>query len=197
MEKLLFSAVALLILVPIIYFLPLGFTFKGKIRILVAALFISLFSAFTAPIFASWQTIVIAVLLISLVSYLMAKKSTNDVEPTEERETEEEELEKRPVQDGFSNEREQMNKDAEIESLVFDMEVQEKNQTLFRTEKEQPTIGELDELHELKFDDKFSVDEAPKVETIESELDEDFWERLMEGDELEILEENREPVGRK
>lgn len=56
------------------YFLPLGFSFHGKLVLLLAASVIALLGLFATPIMPLWQTILIVVLLIGVSSYLLTGK---------------------------------------------------------------------------------------------------------------------------
>jgi hypothetical protein len=73
-ESLLFAGIAFVILVPIIYFLPLGFSLRGKVFIIAAAFLISLVGLLAAPIMPFWQTLLIEILLIGVTAYFMFKR---------------------------------------------------------------------------------------------------------------------------
>jgi hypothetical protein len=73
-ESLLFAGIAFVILVPIIYFLPLGFSLRGKVFIIASALLVSLVGLLAAPIMPFWQTLLIEVLLIGITSYFLFKR---------------------------------------------------------------------------------------------------------------------------
>lgn len=74
MEELIGSVVSLIILVPIIYFLPLGLSKKGKgLVILIAFLFANL-GMLAKSIFHIWQTALILLLLTILTVYILDKR---------------------------------------------------------------------------------------------------------------------------
>ncbi|WP_053364238.1 hypothetical protein [Bacillus sp. FJAT-27251] len=74
MENVLFAGIAMVILVPIIYFLPLGFSLRGKVYIVTASLLIATVGLLAAPIMPLWQTLLIEVLLIGITAYFMFKR---------------------------------------------------------------------------------------------------------------------------
>ncbi|WP_404329433.1 hypothetical protein [Mesobacillus maritimus] len=74
MESLIFASIALLIMIPIMYFLPLGFSFRGKLLIIAASLMISVVGLLATPILSLWQSGLIVVLLIGVSTYLMNGK---------------------------------------------------------------------------------------------------------------------------
>ncbi|MGJ7920540.1 hypothetical protein [Neobacillus sp. LXY-4] len=73
MENLIFTGISLLILLPIIYFLPIGFTVKGKVFIVVASFLLSLVGLGASLVFPIWQTGLILLLLVTASAYLLMK----------------------------------------------------------------------------------------------------------------------------
>lgn len=74
MESFIFAIIALLIMIPIMYFLPLGFSRRGRAVIIGAALIISLMVQLTTSIMSIGQALLIAILLIGSVGYFLTKK---------------------------------------------------------------------------------------------------------------------------
>jgi hypothetical protein len=74
MDSFILAGVSLLILLPIVYFLPLGFTVKGKVFIVVASLLIGLFGLVSAAVFPLWQTALILLVFVGSLAYLMSKR---------------------------------------------------------------------------------------------------------------------------
>lgn len=75
MESYILAGVSLLILIPILYFLPLGFTLKGKVFVVFASLLIGMFGLISAAVFPLWQTGLILLLFVSSIAYLMSKRN--------------------------------------------------------------------------------------------------------------------------
>ncbi|NMD70535.1 hypothetical protein HHO41_09545 [Bacillus sp. DNRA2] len=75
MESYILAGVSLLILIPILYFLPLGFTIKGKVFVVLASLLIGMFGLISAAVFPLWQTGLILLLFVSSLAYLMSKRN--------------------------------------------------------------------------------------------------------------------------
>ncbi|MED4037475.1 hypothetical protein [Niallia taxi] len=67
---------SLILIVPIVYFLPLGFTKKGKWWIIGAALFTSVCGLLTQKVFEWWQTVLFMLLFLIIFTYLFIKKSS-------------------------------------------------------------------------------------------------------------------------
>lgn len=74
MEELIVSVVSLLILVPIIYFLPLGLTNKGKGIVIIIAFIFANLAILAKNSFSLWQTGLIILLLTFLTVYILDKK---------------------------------------------------------------------------------------------------------------------------
>lgn len=83
-ESLIFASIAMLIIIPVMYFLPLGFSFRGKLLIIAASLMISLVGLLATPIMSLWQSGMIVVLLIGVSTYFMNGKIPLSGEPIEE-----------------------------------------------------------------------------------------------------------------
>ena len=85
MVSFLFAGIALLVLLPILYFLPLGFSLKGKGVIFALSLVISLVGLIATPILQLWQIGLILLLFVGLAAYLLTNKIEGFMEvPTEE-----------------------------------------------------------------------------------------------------------------
>ena len=85
MVSFLFAGIALLVLLPILYFLPLGFSLKGKGVIFALSLVISLVGLIATPILQLWQIGLILLLFVGLAAYLLKNKIEGFMEvPTEE-----------------------------------------------------------------------------------------------------------------
>ncbi|MEI2462683.1 hypothetical protein [Niallia taxi] len=79
---------SLILIVPIVYFLPLGFTKKGKWWIIGAALFTSVCGLLTQKNFEWWQTVLFMLLFLIIFTYLFIKKSSEMMFEAEEDEEE-------------------------------------------------------------------------------------------------------------
>lgn len=74
MESLLFAVIALVIVFPILYFVPMGFTTKGKISIVLSAFLVGVLGLLAPTVFEVWQTGLILLLVVSALVYLFDKK---------------------------------------------------------------------------------------------------------------------------
>ncbi|WP_251549401.1 hypothetical protein [Neobacillus muris] len=79
MQTLLWAAVSLVILVPIIYYLPLGITARGKWGIIGISFILAVIGLFANAVFPMWKTIIIILLLIGLIVYFMNKRFSNSL----------------------------------------------------------------------------------------------------------------------
>ena len=77
---------SLILIVPIVYFLPLGFTKKGKWWIIGAALFTSVCGLLTQRFFAWWQTVLLMLLFLIVFTYIFIKKSPEMIFEAEDEE---------------------------------------------------------------------------------------------------------------
>lgn len=74
MEELLASVVSLMILIPIIYFLPIGFTNKGKGLLVLLAFIFANIGILAKSNFPLWQSALLLLLLITLTVYIVDKR---------------------------------------------------------------------------------------------------------------------------
>lgn len=73
-ELLIFSLISLIILIPIIYFLPLNLTKQGKMTVIAVSFLIALAGLLTKVFMQLWQSVLLLVGLILLLSMLLTKK---------------------------------------------------------------------------------------------------------------------------
>jgi hypothetical protein len=74
LESLVIAIISLLIILPIIYFLPIGFTKKGKLLILFCAFIVFSIGIALKSILSVWQTGLVLILLAIGASYLIGKR---------------------------------------------------------------------------------------------------------------------------
>lgn len=81
---LIFSLISLIILIPIIYFLPLKLTLKGKITVIAISFLIAIAGLLTKVFMQLWQSILLLVGLILLLSMILTKKYSPELFPVSE-----------------------------------------------------------------------------------------------------------------
>ncbi|MBO0960706.1 hypothetical protein J1P26_13460 [Neobacillus sp. MM2021_6] len=74
MNSIIFVCLSVIVVAPILYFLPLGFTTKGKMFILGTSFVLALLGILSGSVFAVWQTVLILFLLIVLTTLLGYKR---------------------------------------------------------------------------------------------------------------------------
>ncbi|MEH7236189.1 hypothetical protein [Bacillus sp. JJ1562] len=74
MESLVIALISLLLVLPIIYFLPLGFTRKGKLLILFCAFIVFIIGIAARTVMGVWQIGLVLILLAIGFSYLISKR---------------------------------------------------------------------------------------------------------------------------
>lgn len=79
LESLVIAIISLLIILPIIYFLPIGFTKKGKLLILFCAFIVFSIGIALKTVMSVWQTGLVLILLTIGASYLIGKKYGNQL----------------------------------------------------------------------------------------------------------------------
>lgn len=97
MEILLFTIGSLVVLVPIVYILPLGLSKRGKAVVLMTAFLIAILGILATPVLPLWQTSLIVMLIIGMVSYFMNNRIGNLLFTVEEENVLVEEIEPAPV----------------------------------------------------------------------------------------------------
>lgn len=70
-----FALLSLILLIPVIIFLPIGINWKGKAAVTVSALFISLVGLAATSVFPLWESLLISLLLFMCVIYMIGKRS--------------------------------------------------------------------------------------------------------------------------
>ncbi|USK53925.1 hypothetical protein LIS82_20300 [Cytobacillus solani] len=81
MENLLLAVISLVILVPIIYFLPLGLSSKGKILVIIISFFLANLGLLAQLSFPLWQTSLILLLLVFLSSIVIDSRLRKIIYP--------------------------------------------------------------------------------------------------------------------
>ncbi|WP_174729822.1 hypothetical protein [Mesobacillus harenae] len=74
METFVFALASLLLLVPIIYFIPIGLTSRGKGLLVIVSFLIAMLSLFLQGTVQLWQTLLVLLLLAVSIGYIMDKR---------------------------------------------------------------------------------------------------------------------------
>lgn len=103
MESLLFALMSIVILFPILYFLPIGFSIRGKITVLIVSLLIVLLGLMASQVVPLWQTLLLELLVVGIVTYLLNQRLGNMLFATvEDDEVFEEENHSKSVLEGLN-----------------------------------------------------------------------------------------------
>ncbi|MFB9989153.1 hypothetical protein ACFFLP_17290 [Bacillus benzoevorans] len=155
-ELLIFSLISLIILIPIIYFLPLNLTKKGKITVIAVSFLIAIAGLLTKVFMQLWQSILLLIGLILLLSMILTKKfspvlfsaangSANEIESDDhEKDTKTAnftKMESIPVMPSYG-----MNENADMRNESLELEKPE-DKTIVWQKNEDYKINELEELH--------------------------------------------------
>ncbi|KOP83611.1 hypothetical protein AMS60_14605 [Bacillus sp. FJAT-21945] len=81
MENLLLAVISLVILVPIIYFLPLGLSSKGKILVIIISFFLANLGLLAQLSFPLWQTSLVLLVLVFLSSIVIDSRLRKIIYP--------------------------------------------------------------------------------------------------------------------
>lgn len=196
MEEFIASIVTLIILIPIVYFLPIGVTTKGKgILIVVAFIFahIGLLSKQNYPL---WQVALLLLLLSTLTVFIMDKRfgkhlyvdkkaaeknPLNEIDFSSKNEFEwEEEMIKVDVVEKIAEEQASIQV-LEKELLEEELPVIDKPLLVKANDEEQPDLGE--EISFLNEREELLIDEL----TVEEQLDEEKPEQSLEEIDLHYM----------
>lgn len=79
MGTIIFTVTALIILIPLLYFLPLGFKKQGKLIIIASSLCLALIGLLANTVFELWQTSLLLLLFALAATYLIEKKLSSFV----------------------------------------------------------------------------------------------------------------------
>ncbi|SFC54659.1 hypothetical protein SAMN05443252_104235 [Bacillus sp. OV322] len=193
MENIAFALLSLILLIPVIIFLPIGINWKGKATVTVSALFISLVGLAATSVFPLWESLLISLLLFLCVIYMIGKRSDRFLTAADDADDDYYYAEGEPksaitkMNDVFVIESEKpafRDKDPE-------MDTQEKVQ-----EQDRPELPE-ELLVEQQYAAANDIDSAEGIEEKElAEIEEDssFSEqRELLWDDLEVKEEVEEP----
>ncbi|WP_044894625.1 hypothetical protein [Bacillus alveayuensis] len=74
MKPFLFAFAALIVLIPILFVLPLGFNRRGNVIIIAVSFFLASFSILAKSTFPFWQVVLLLLLLALSITYLLDKK---------------------------------------------------------------------------------------------------------------------------
>ncbi|MED3549167.1 hypothetical protein [Cytobacillus praedii] len=85
MENLLLATLSLVILVPIIYFLPLGLSSKGKILVTFVSFFLAIIGLLAQLSFPLWQTSLVLLVLVFLSSIVIDSRLRKIIYPLSEK----------------------------------------------------------------------------------------------------------------
>lgn len=105
MEDLVFGIISLLIILPIIYFLPVGFTKRGKLLILISAFIVFMVGIAARTILGVWQTGIVLILLAIGFTYILATRFGSQLfENNEKNQRSEDKVIKFELEDGIEDE---------------------------------------------------------------------------------------------
>lgn len=206
MQTYLWALGSLVVLVPILYFLPLGMSKKGKWIALVTSVLLASFGLLAQMVVPLWELLVLLVLLIGLVVYMMDKKlgaalyipalaaQSGEVVEMSETEYQQKDVFKKSIQESSSNMDENLlNESVPFPSIIDETTTEEivpesfvENQSIDEVESfiegvETPVYSLQTEAPMIEEDSLPSIQESYLAD-IEELLAEDF-------DEIEQLEE--------
>jgi hypothetical protein len=212
LENILFAFVALIILIPLLYFLPLGFKKQGKLIIVGISLLLALFGMIANTIFNLWQTSLLLLVFALVATYLIEKRlssfifadrGTSSLEAEKETSSEQKELSFEEVADTkkvptFSQDQpfKEMVEEQEKVSLIADRKLNE-IETRPETGKDEETIEVVSDNFE-EWADVVQVDELNEQhlvhneDTIQSKVH--VEDELNESDDTSIVDYNIDEI---
>ncbi|WP_077618957.1 hypothetical protein [Bacillus sinesaloumensis] len=105
MEYLIFGIISLLLIFPIVYFLPVGFTKRGKLLVLVSAFIIFIIGLAARAIMGVWQTGIVLILLAIGFTYILATRFERQIfEKNEDNQESEKKMIKFELEDDIEKE---------------------------------------------------------------------------------------------
>lgn len=190
LESLVIAIISLLIILPIIYFLPIGFTKKGKLLILFCAFIVFSIGIALETVMSVWQTGLVLILLAIGASYLIGKKYGNQLFIHDKNSAEfEDKVIKFEIED-------------DIEEEIRGQESPEKDKALLGEQKivshltqavDEELVEEIEPIDNQKNDDdvveNIHVQNEDKINKNDMDANHDFNELLKEI-ELELIHNN-------
>lgn len=74
LEVIVYAFITILLLIPILYFVPLGFNFKGKLIIAGLSFLLAVIGLYSNKLYPLWQTVIMLLLLAAIITYFIEKK---------------------------------------------------------------------------------------------------------------------------
>ncbi|MBE4908158.1 hypothetical protein IMZ08_08835 [Bacillus luteolus] len=188
MENILFAFLALILLIPLLYFLPLGFKKQGKLIIVGISLLLALFGLLANTVFNLWQTSLLLLVFALAATYLIEKRLSTLIFADKGSSRLEEEVEVSNDHVVSSSEEETegiINEEKEVEAEKFSAT----SETLLLKDanedhQEDSLSLELDEIEYFSTDPKDGIDDDTIGKVSEKELDEEWFVEKTQSDDL-------------
>ncbi len=179
-----FAVIAFIFLLPILYFIPMGLSFKAKVMISSIALVITYLGILASEIFPVWQIALILILLVVFISYILETRFGKILlQSANEAATAEEELPVETVeQPDLTSEKELEEKqevNVELEDIAINTAIEKEDSLL---EPIEPSLEEIDESNTIEIVQPLESTDG----TTEAERN---THELTTMDELEAIEE--------
>ncbi|WP_449537132.1 hypothetical protein [Ferdinandcohnia sp. Marseille-Q9671] len=154
MESIVFAIISLILVIPIVYLLPFGFTRKGKLLIVLSAFLVFIVGVIARTVLNVWQTGIVIILLITGISFLLDKRLGSNLF---EKKLHNEKIEDRVIQFELED---------EIEEEIRTQALHKKRNILDTTQDEIATSSEQAEITPNEMRDE-QLDEHMALEEIE------------------------------
>ncbi|WP_445490102.1 hypothetical protein [Niallia sp. 03133] len=185
---------SLFLVIPIVYLLPLNFSIRGKMFIIGLSLFTSICGIAAENILVGWQSILLMLLCVILITYILMKKSSDLLFISNQEEDMEDSLMEDLV---FEKEKSYSEKKVNVldkeENVLLDSSFIEKENVLEEIEEKEIAVNETIKLESIEEDlaEKSITDEASEEENLqiigEAKRDAALEEKETEVEELPAL----------
>ncbi|QOR65707.1 hypothetical protein IM538_18130 [Cytobacillus suaedae] len=185
LENILFAFLALILLIPLLYFLPLGFKKQGKLLIIGISLLLALLGLLANTVLNLWQTSLLLLVLALAATYLIEKRLSTFIF-VDKGTTQLDEEVKAPTEHVVPSETEEIvNAEVEVENerVMAPTEALLFNKSIIDHQEDSLT-HELDELDSFSNDPKTGIDEDTSGQVSDKELDEEWIDEKIHLDDI-------------
>ncbi len=184
LENILFAFLALILLIPLLYFLPLGFKKQGKLIIVGISLLLALFGLLANTVFNLWQTSLLLLVFALAATYLIEKRLSALIftDKGSSRLEEEVEVSNDHVVSSIEEEPEEIiSEEKEVETATSETLL---FKDVIENHHEDSLTLELDEMDSYSKDDKDGIDDDTIGQVSDKELDEVWIDEKTQFDDL-------------
>jgi hypothetical protein len=197
----LLSVLSFILLVPIFYFIPTGFSKKGKLTVLTVSFLLAAFGLFANGSLGLWKTVLILFILILFITYLLnSRMQTSLFESAEDAEEAIQSFESTELAGAYQPLSYPVHTSIEKEEKNDDVDVSQSDENIERSDSFEFEIGDIEPIdsHENEIDEIKPIDSLEdglidQSDFLEKEASEGYEEdHVMEETAVSLFEEKED-----